>query len=178
MKFRQDKPQLSESEEQALVHEIRDLALQKSPLEHPVVSLTYWQSLIVRTNQRIDHVISPMALSISWALRVAIPGVVAVLSFVIGLHYYAPVRPSAENGMNSAVQALADRDVDSMVTSSALADGAIQAAATVGNQVFDVSKDQIVDYLIENERETTLVESLDDQQANALLIALANGTQN
>jgi Cys-tRNA synthase (O-phospho-L-seryl-tRNA:Cys-tRNA synthase) len=79
--------------------------------------------------------------------------------------------------MNSAVQALADRDVDSMVTSSALADGTLQAAATVGNQVFDVSKDQIVDYLIENERETTLVESLDDQQANALLIALANGTQ-
>ncbi|HEX9007121.1 MAG TPA: hypothetical protein VF889_07495 [Bacteroidota bacterium] len=187
MKFRQEKTSHTEAEEQELARQVRELAREggTAPLggtlserdarvegpEGP--SDAYWQNLIVRTNQTIDHVTSPLAISLSWALRVAIPGVVAVLSFVIGLHYYAPTHRTTQDNLATAVLTLPDRVVDSVVTTAAVRDEAPAAAAVVGEQVFDVPHEEIAEYFIQTGNENTLVESLDDKQATALLSALA-----
>ncbi len=185
MKFRQGKPTHTDAEEQELTRQIRELARESTPsgdtpgerearLEGPAgPPNAYWQNLLVRTNRKIDKVTSPLAISLSWALRVAIPGVVAVLSFVIGLHYYAPIRHATPDNLETAVLALPERVVDSVVTSAAVRDEAPAAAAVVGEQVFDVPHEEIAEYFSESGTETTLVESLDDKQADALLAALA-----
>ena len=56
-------------------------------------SETYFANLLVRTNERLDRATSGVAISLSWLARVAVPGVVAIIFFFIGLHYYAPVTP-------------------------------------------------------------------------------------
>ncbi len=175
MKFRQEKTSHTEAEEQELTRQIRELARESGPAPSTSApSDAYWQNLIVRTNQTIDHVTSPLAISLSWALRVAIPGVVAVLSFVIGLHYYAPTHRGSQDNLETAVLALPDRVVDSVVTTAAVRDETPAAAAVVGEQVFDIPHEEIAEYFIQTGNENTLIESLDDKQAAALLSALAN----
>ncbi len=174
MKFRQEKTSHTDAGEQELSQQIRELARESEPALQPGPPDAYWQNLIVKTNRKIDHVTSPLSISLSWALRVAIPGVVAVLSFVIGLHYYAPIRPATQDNLTAAVLALPDRVVDSVVTTAAVHDDVPAAAAVVSEQVFDVPRDEIAEYFIQTGNENTLVESLDDKQADALLSALAD----
>lgn len=170
MKIRQEKPEFDGADEEAAAQALRGLDL-GTGIPRKEIPDQYWQNLLVRTNKGIDDVSSPKALSISWAARVAIPGVVAVVSFVVALHYYAPVQSNRTNSLNTIVQSLPAQMVDSMITVSAVR-GDEGDMAAVGNALFDVSRDQAEDYFIQNGQETILVETLDDQQADKFFQAL------
>jgi hypothetical protein len=175
MKLRPEKDVPDDHNERALAEEVRATVGRMTAKEESPLPERYWASLLVRTNERIDKATSPRALSISWAARVAIPGVVAVLSFIVALHYYAPVQPR-DTMMNlaSVVRALPDRDVDSLLVAGAGQDeGALQTIG-VSDEMLQVSRDQIAEYFIDNGKETQLVELMDEKQANAFLNALAN----
>ena len=174
MKRRLEKTIPDDQAERSLVEEIRTLAGGSTRADQDARPATYWANLLVRTNQRIDDATSTKALSLSWAARVAIPGVVAVLSFVIALHYYAPVRPDRADSLASVMRTMPEQTLDSLLVAGAgRGDGALPAVG-VGADIIDVSRDQIAEYFIDNGRETQLVESMDDQQANAFLNALSN----
>ncbi len=130
----------------------------------------YWQNLLVRTNRRIDEVSSGKALSISWALRVAIPGVVAIISFLIGLHYYAPERPSRGTSVEAVVLSLPAEAQDSLLATLPLSDRL--AALSSSGDYFDLSREQITDYMIDNGTTSMLLETLTDDQVEKLLVSL------
>ena len=168
MKFRQEHPGITESDERALVESVRALERESGEETAPPVPDAYWQNLIVRTNQRVDDVASGKAISISWAARVAIPGVVAIVSFLIALHYYVPVQPHQYSDVESIVLGLPDRAVDSLLTDSSLSEETLVAVAANEN-LFAVPSEQIGEYLIENGNTSTLVEALPEQEANQML---------
>lgn len=173
MKFRQEPRDITESEERELVDSVRALELEAGEKgTAPPISDAYWQNLIIRTNQRVDAAASAKAISISWAARVAIPGVVAIVSFLIALHYYVPVQTRQHSDVESVVLALPERAVDSLLTDSALPEETLVAVAANEN-LFDVSSEQIGDYLIENGNSTMLVELLPQEQADQMLDLLA-----
>jgi hypothetical protein len=172
MKFRQEHPDLSESDERALVDAVHALERDGGEEPGPSVSDAYWQNLIIRTNQRVDAVASGKAISISWAARVAIPGVVAIVSFLIALHYYVPVQIHQHSDVESVVLGLPDRVMDSLLTDSSLSEETLVVVAA-NEDLFDVPSEQIGDYLIENGNATLAVESLPEQQADQMLDLLA-----
>jgi hypothetical protein len=130
----------------------------------------YWQNLLVRTNRRIDDVTSGKALSISWALRVAIPGVIAIISFLIGLHYYVPERASKGTSVEAVVLALPAETQDSLLATLPLNDR-LAALSSYGDY-FDLSREQIAGYMIDNGTTGTLLETLTEDQVEKLLISL------
>lgn len=173
MKFRQEHRDITESEERELVDSVRALEHEgEAGRGIPPISDAYWQNLIIRTNQRVDAVASGKAISISWAARVAIPGVVAIVSFLIALHYYVPVQTRQHSDVEAIVLSLPDRAVDSLLTDSALTEETLVAVAANEN-LFDVPSEQIGEYFIENGNTSTLVESLPEQQADRMLDLLA-----
>ncbi len=174
MKFRQERRDIPESEERELVDAVRALEREAGEGTVPPISQTYWQNLIVRTNRRVDAAASGKAISISWAARVAIPGVVAIVSFLIALRYYVPVQTHQHSDVESIVLALPDRAVDSLLTDVALPEETLVAVAANEN-LFDVPSEQIGEYLIANGNTTMLVELLPEQQANQMLDVLARG---
>jgi hypothetical protein len=174
MKFRQEHPDITESDERQLVNEVQALELETQGRPAPPISEAYWQNLIVRTNQRVDAATSGKALSISWAARVAIPGVVAIVSFLVALQYYVPVQKHQHSDVESIVLALPPNAIDSLLTDPSLTDETLVAVAANGN-LFSVPSEQIGEYLIENENATTVVDLLPEQQADKMLDILARG---
>jgi hypothetical protein len=173
MKLRLGVTKPTEAEERELVTAVRQLDEAypaKSPASLPD---TYWQNLIVLTNRGIDEVASGKALVISWAARVAIPGVVAVLCFIIGLHYYAPERTLHRSSLSSVVMSLPEKDVDSLLADPSLVDENL-SVADVGAAPVVLPKEQVADYLIENGRATDVVEGLSDKQVDEMLAALGS----
>ena len=132
----------------------------------------YWQNLLIRTNRRIDDVTSGKALSISWALRVAIPGVVAIISFLIGLHYYVPERTQKGTSLEAVVLSLPDETQDSLLATLPLRDRL--SAISSFEDLFDLSREQIAGYMIDNGTTSMLLETLTDEQINELLISLGS----
>lgn len=168
MKFRQEHRDITESEERELVDSVRVLEREVGERLAPPISDAYWQNLIIRTNQQVDAAASGKAISISWAARVAIPGVVAIVSFLIALQYYVPVQIRQHSDVESIVLALPDRAVDSLLTDTALPEETLVAVAANEN-LFDVPSEQIGQYLIENGNTSMLVELLPEQQADHML---------
>ena len=174
MKFRQEQPDITESDENALVDAVRTLERELEEEAAPPVSEAYWQNLIVRTNQRVDAATSGKAISISWAARVAIPGVVAIVSFLVALQYYVPVQTRQHSDVESIVLALPDRAVDSLLTDTSLSDETLVAIAANEN-LFAVPSEQIGEYFINNGNAALLVESLPEEQADRMLDLLGKG---
>jgi hypothetical protein len=172
MKFRQDPRDPTQSEEQALVDAIRALAHEAGGEPAPPVSEAYWQNLIIRTNRRVDEVASGRAISISWAARVAIPGVVAIVSFLIALHYYVPVQTPHHDDVASVVLGLPERAVDSLLSDSSLSEETLVAVAA-SEDLFSIPSEQIGDYFIENGDAQEIVQVLPAQQADQMLDFLA-----
>ncbi len=172
MKFRHERTEPSESEERELEALIRGMAPPDAGDRPAGPPAAYWQNLTVRTNERIDRETSGRALSIHWALRVAVPGVLAILSFFIGLHYYAPERPETEETVAAVILSLPGQTVDSLLVNPPLA--ASIRIEDVSTDLFGVSQDQIGDYLINRGETQTLVESLSDQQLGDMLLAMGN----
>ena len=104
MKLRRDKTEVTGSLEHDAVEAVRALVREKHIAELSEPSSAYFANLLVKTNQRIDAVTSGKALSISWLARVAVPGVVAILFFFIGLHYYVPGISRSARQVHSLLQ--------------------------------------------------------------------------
>lgn len=140
--------------------------------EHPAaVPQPYWSNLLVRTNQRIDDSTSAKALSISWAARVAIPGVVAILFFFIGLHYYVPEGPKKETSVASLINMLPDETVDSLLVEPERLSTSL-SAREVSADIFQFSTDQISEYLVATGNAQTAVDNMSDADIASLLSAL------
>jgi hypothetical protein len=172
MKFRQDQPDITESDERELVEAVRALERGLEETPPPAISGAYWQNLIIRTNRRVDEATSGKAISISWAARVAIPGIVAIVSFLIALQYYVPVQTHRDRGVEAFVLALPARAVDSLMTDPSLSDETLVAIAANEN-LFDVPSEQIGEYFIDNGNAAQFVDLLPTEQADHMLNLLA-----
>jgi hypothetical protein len=172
MKVRQERTEITDAEERELEDSVRRLVARSGDVAHAASRPpAYWQNLIIRINARIDREESGKMLSIHWALRVAIPGVLAILSFVVGLHYYVPQKATSEESVSAVILSLPSRTVDSLLLNpSPLA--ASLSIAEVGGNMFDMTQEQIADYLIHQGSVQTLVESLSDQQLGYVMMEL------
>lgn len=160
----------SETDEEHALGELRQ-SLGKGGERAGVMPQTYWANLLVRTNARIDDATSAKALSISWAARVAIPGVVAIIFFFIGLHYYVPEVPSRSGALATFVNMLPEAAVDSVLAEPDWYSTA-PSGAEVATDIFEFSNDQISDYLLAAGNTQLAVEGLSDTDVSSLLSAL------
>jgi hypothetical protein len=160
-----------ENSEQQLVEEVKQhlVRLEDDPAAVPQ---TYWANLLVRTNGRIDDVTSARALSISWAGRVAIPGVVAIIFFFIGLHYYVPEVPSRVGSMDAFVNLLPETTVDSILAEPGRFNASL-SGEDLATDIFQFSKEQITDYLVEAGNTEMAVDEMNDTDVAALISALS-----
>ena len=172
MKIRSGRSEDTEGEERDLAASLRGLAEAEGDSAQPAASSPYWQNLIVRTNEQIDAATSTRALSISWAARVAIPGVVAIISFFVGLHYYVPQEPNLHSTITRLILELPAQTVDSLLTEPSQVSESM-SIVDLNPDVFSAPADQIAEYLIENGGASSLVESIPDKQAEELLVALS-----
>jgi hypothetical protein len=171
MRLRADRSKVTDEEEKALEASIRELS--RGQMEIPAPVDAYWQNLVILVNKRVDGATSGKAISLSWAARVAIPGVVAVLSFLIGLRYYAPDRPVTFASLVEVTSTLPSATVDSLVALS-LAGAEIAPDETVAAWVLSVPHDMASDYLCEYEGTSMLLGDLSETEVKHLLSALGS----
>lgn len=171
MKIRQEKTEFTDAEERELEESVRSLVNQSGDRGHAAPPPAYWQNLIVLINSRIDREESAKMLSIHWALRVALPGILAILSFVIGLHYYVPEKTTQEESVSAVILSLPQRSVDSLLLDPSPLAGSL-SIAEVGGGFFEVTQDQIADYLINQGAAQTLVESMSDELLGDVMVEL------
>ena len=170
MKLKHEHSEPTEQDERDAVAQLR-MRVEQLHNEPVPISRTYWANLLVRTNQRIDEASSAKAISISWAARVAIPGVVAILFFFIGLHYYVPEQPKKESSVASLVNTLPQEAVDSMLAHPEQL-GTSFSTADLSTEIFQFSGEQITEYLAANGNHELLVENMNDAEVSTLLAAL------
>ncbi len=173
MKYRMEKSPLTGDAERELTSEIRQLAAPSAGGERSAPPDAYWQNLVVKTNRKIDDATSGKALSISWAARVAIPGVVAIVSFLVGLHYYVPDASRHGPSVADVVLGLPPATIDSLLVDPSGEDPSL-SVEDVGADVFVFSRQQIAEYLIDNGNPGAAVEGISDREANTVLNVLAS----
>lgn len=176
MRFRQEKHPAGDEAERALETEVRRMAPDAGESGAAQPSDQYWQNLAVRANARIDEATSGKALSILWAARVAIPGVVAIVSFLIGLHYYVPEPPRENVSVAAIVLSLPPTAIDSLLLDPGRVDPSL-SLQELGVDLFNVSREQIADYLVVSGNATAAVEGLTERETSALLAALGTNTR-
>ena len=120
MKWRWGEKAAPEEADRELEDEIRRQAALLPPTQGTQLPDAYWHNLIIRTNRQIDDASGAKAISLSWAARVAIPGVLAVLSFLIGLRYYVPERHPEQHSLTDAVMLLPGPVLDSIAAATPL----------------------------------------------------------
>jgi hypothetical protein len=173
MKLRFGTPSIDDQEEQRAEEELRRLIAGETSSAGPPD--TYWANLPVRTNQRIDEATSPKALTISWAARVAVPGVLLILSFLVGMWYFVPMEPRATTPLRAVVLSLPDSEVDTiLVDPSRISPGLTLAEMDV--DPFAVQKEDLAEYLIAAGNVRSVTETLSDDQVTDVLTIL--GSQN
>jgi len=171
MKYRRGEHGDAEFDEQKEVEALESMLAASGIQEPHDPSDAYWSRLLVGTNRRIDEATSGKAISIAWAARVAIPGVVAIISFLIGIYYYVPEPGRHEPALSTVVSALPEDALDSLLTEHASFDG-LATSIVSDHEISDLSQEQIADYLIINGRTDTVLESLSDQQVDELIVTL------
>jgi len=173
MKMKEEKNPLTDEAERELVGELKNLAGEPAGQARRGPQDPYWANLIVRTNDRIDRATSPRALSISWAARVAIPGVVAIVSFLVALHYYVPGDVQTQASVTDVLRTLPVSSVDSLLVDPSRADPSL-SVADVAPDVFVFSSDQIADYLSTHGSVRAAIDGLNDREPSDLLTALGS----
>lgn len=176
MKFRQTTPPIEERAEEELEGNIRELAGDAPPPDAAVPTGAYWATLLVRTNERIDEASSGKALTISWAARVAFPGVLAILSFLIGLQYYAPHKPGKEPSLQAVVLSLPGQAVDTLIVDPSQV-GVTMAAAEIGIDPFEITGGEIAEYLVSEGVVNEAAALFSDDQMAEVLALLSTGDQ-
>lgn len=165
MKFRKTVAELERAAEKELEERIRE---ESQGGGVPDIPREYWNTLRVRTNDRIDRVGSGKAITLSWAARVAIPGVVALLSFLVGLHYYAPLPGPSGMPLASVLDELPVRAVDSLLWSSATVGDSIDAEM-VYRAVFEAETYDIAAYLLNAGATAEVSEFLEEPEVDRIL---------
>ena len=173
MKLRRDKIEVTDSAEQEAADDVRRLGVETRSVEFSAPSDTYFANLLVKTNQKIDAATSGKALSISWLARVAVPGVVAILFFFIGLHYYSPELMNGRTSFTETIKALSPGEFDSLMAYS-ITKG--ELAENVQTDMFDVSREQLAEYFVSSGNETVLLESLPEYQLDEVAAILETKT--
>jgi hypothetical protein len=168
---------VTDAEEQQATAELKGFLSVRNSEGPTVPSQPYWSNLIVRTNQGIDEATSGKAISISWAARVAIPGVVALIFFFIGLHYYVPQQPVQGSTLTTVVSSLPAEVVDSLLAQPQQFDSAISSSELRAGLVA-VSHEQLSEYLISDGKVGSVLETMSDQQVNDFLVALGSKKTN
>lgn len=170
--MKRKKQDFTDRDEQQAVDALRVLLEEKGAAQQSGRDPAFFGRLLARTNDRIDAAASGKAISFSWAARVAIPGVVAIISFFIGLYYYTPPSPRENNPLLPVLSALPDETIDSlMIHHPAFADAALVPA---GNDLFDVSGDEAADYLISSGSSLDAVETMNEEQVEQVLAILGS----
>jgi len=173
MRLRFDKRQPTDEEEEALSRSLRDLAAHDSAQDVP--DTIYWQNLPIRLNRAIDEATSGKAISLSWAARVAIPGVVAILSFLIGLRYYAPDRDGSGQSLREVALAMPPSAVDSLyIASVTVSDTAF--ANAIERDILEVPTEYAREYYLENTGTATLISELSEQELRDVLAVMSSRT--
>lgn len=172
MKYRMEKHPLTAEAERALATEIRQIAGPPADSRIAGPPDAYWQNLTIRINGRIDDATSGRALSISWAARVAIPGVFAIVSFLVGLHYFVPDAARREPSVAEFVLALPPSSIDSLLVDPSAADPSL-SVEDVAPDVFVFSRQQIAEYFIENGNPGAAVDGISDRDASTVLTVLS-----
>ena len=131
----------------------------------------YWHNLIIRTNSRIDEATSPKALTISWALRVALPGVLAIASFMIGLRYFVPNNRGGALPLQAVVLSMPDRAVDTLLADPSRLNAGL-SIADLDVDPFDLPNEDLAEYLIASGSVSMVTESLNDDQVTEVLTVL------
>jgi len=173
MKYRMEKNPLTLEAERELTSEIRQLAGSPEAGETSRPADAYWQNLIIRINRKIDNATSARALSISWAARVAIPGVVAIVSFLVGLHYYVPDAARREPSVAEVLLALPPAAMDSLLVDPSRLDPSLSVEDVSAN-LFVFSRQQIAEYFIDNGNPGAAVDGISDREANTVLAVLSS----
>jgi hypothetical protein len=173
MKFRQTTPRVDEAAERELQESLRKMSGQDGSQRKDVPD-AYWQNLLVRTNRQIDEVSSGKGITISWAARVAIPGVVALLSFLIGLYYYTPELMERGDALADVIVALPNEAADSLFENYPLKTSL--GLEVVEDEMMDVSSSQMRDYFIEEGGVTSVLEALTDEQVSEVLTLLESSS--
>ena len=158
-----------EFDEEAQVEALRQAAGSEVPVSTRPDA--YWQNLIIRTNSRIDEATSPKALTISWALRVALPGVLSIASFMIGLRYFVPTEGGGSPPLQAVVLAMPEGAVDTLLSDPSRLYAGL-SAADFDVDPFDLPNEDLADYLITSGTVATVTESLDDEQVTDVLTVL------
>ncbi len=171
MRLRNDKNPAREQDEKELERSIRALAHRNNGDTIPSPPDAYWHNLVIRINRRIDEATSGRALSISWAARVAIPGVVAIISFMVGLRYYAndPMVDSAS--LREIVQTLPSGTVDSLLAEIPVP---VAGDSPLEETLLAVTDNEIRSYLAENLSSSELVAGLSGTEAADVLAMLSS----
>jgi hypothetical protein len=167
---KQQRPEIADHDEDREVAALKAAVARAGDAEQLVAS-HYWGSLIARTNERIDSATSAKALSISWAARVAIPGVLAILFFFIGLHYYAPDLPRSASTISGVLNTLPAAAIDSIMLHPEELSSTL-SATEYSQDIFEFTGEQLSDYMSATATHETLVETMDDTDVTSLLIAL------
>jgi hypothetical protein len=152
-----------------LEDDVRRLSSSAPPAVEPADA--YWQNLAVRINERIDRETSGRALSLAWAARVALPGVIAVVGVLTALHYYVPENPPTGTPVASVLASLPSKDLDSLLIDPSQVEPDLSVEELAG-EVFVVSREQCADYLVASGNASAAVEELSKSEAGMLLASL------
>jgi hypothetical protein len=152
-----------------LENDVRRLSSTIAPAEAP--SDAYWQNLSVRINERIDRATSGRALSLAWAARVALPGVIAVVGVLTAIHYYVPENQPGGTPVASVLASLPAKDLDSLLIDPSQVEPELSVEELAGD-VFAVSREQCAEYLVASDNASAAVEELSQSEAGVLLASL------
>ena len=125
-------------------------------------------------NAAIDDATSGRALSLSWAARVAIPGIVAVLSFLIGLYYYAPDRGGTVQVVPGCGAWRCRRRPWILCMWPLWPSGDTAFVGGLETDLLRLPSDLAREYYVENGSTSTLVEDLSDQEMREVLAVLSS----
>jgi hypothetical protein len=165
VKFRFQKRDEQPDEERALTDDLRGLLRTLGRAEEPRLPEAERARILAATRARLDAATSARALSWSWAARVAIPGVTAIIAFFTAMHYYRDPAPPAEPAFLPALSGLTGDALDSLL---AARDQAGTSDVAVAADLFDVSREAAEEYLLALDRTPLVLETLTDEEVGVL----------
>lgn len=176
MKLRKEKIEITDEAEREAVEAVRRLANESGNADESPPPPAYFANMIVKSNERIDFVTSGKALSMSWLARVAVPGVVAILFFFIGLHYYAPPVANDTHSIAEAVSKLPADAVDSLLTESLNSNSV--SSVDLNGDLFEVSNEQLTEFYVASQNPKDILETLSEIQVNEVASILESRSAN